>query len=213
MAQARRSHEERRAEIVEAALRLIATRGITALTVAALANELGLTGGALYRHFPSTDAILDAVAERAVSLLDASLPDPSLEPLLWLERFVDSRARAVSGQAGLARLIFSEQLAMALPESALERLRGAVRHTFVAVERALRSAQERGEIRIRRGGAGSDPDGHGRRADDRALAVRRPAWSGGGPGPRLGHDARPAHAPLRLDFAPNPSRRQPVLDW
>lgn len=147
MAQARRSHEERRAEIVEAALRLIATRGIAALTVAALASELGLTGGALYRHFPSTDAILDAVAERAVELLDASLPDASLEPLVWLERFVDSRARAVSGQAGLSRLIFSEQLAMALPESALERLRGAVRHTFVAVERALRSAQERGEVR------------------------------------------------------------------
>ncbi len=47
----RRSHEERRVEIADAALRLIATEGIASLTVATLANELGLTGGALYRHF------------------------------------------------------------------------------------------------------------------------------------------------------------------
>ena len=143
----RRSHEERRVEIADAALRLIATEGIASLTVAALANELGLTGGALYRHFPSSDAILDAVAERAVELLDASLPDPSLSPMVWLERFVDSRTRAVSGHKGLASLIISDQLAKALPETAFEHLRGAVRRTFVQVERALLSGQSQGQIR------------------------------------------------------------------
>ncbi len=143
----RRSHEERRIEIADAALRLIATQGIASLTVAALAKELGLTGGALYRHFPSSDAILDAVAERAVELLDASLPDPTLSPMLWLEQFVDSRTRAVSGHKGLASLIISDQLAKALPETAFEHLRGAVRRTFVQVERALLSAQSQGQIR------------------------------------------------------------------
>ena len=143
----RRSHEERRVEIADAALRLIATEGIASLTVATLANELGLTGGALYRHFPSSDAILDAVAERAVELLDASLPDPSLSPMVWLEPFVDSRTRAVSGHKGLASLIISDQLAKALPETAFEHLRGAVRRTFVQVERALLSGQSQGQIR------------------------------------------------------------------
>jgi TetR/AcrR family transcriptional regulator len=147
MAQVRRTHEERRSEIADAALRIIATRGITALTVAALAKELGLTGGALYRHSPSTDAILDAVAARAAELLDASLPDASLDPLTWLERFIESRSRAVAGHAGLARLILSDQLAMALPEGAIERLRGAVRNTAAAITRALREGQARGEIR------------------------------------------------------------------
>ncbi|MCC6556562.1 MAG: TetR/AcrR family transcriptional regulator [Polyangiaceae bacterium] len=143
----RRTHEERRAEIADAALRIIATRGITALTVSALAGELGLTGGALYRHYPSTDAILDAVAARAAELLDASLPDASLDPLTWLDRFVESRSRAVAGHAGLAPLLLSDQLAMALPEGAIERLRGAVRNTAAAIERALREGQARGEIR------------------------------------------------------------------
>ena len=124
----RRSHEERRVEIADAALRLIATEGIASLTVATLANELGLT-------------------ERAVELLDASLPDPSLSPMVWLEQFVDSRTRAVSGHKGLASLIISDQLAKALPETAFEHLRGAVRRTFVQVERALLSGQSQGQIR------------------------------------------------------------------
>ncbi len=147
MAQPRRSHEERREEIADAALRIIATRGLTNLKVSALAKELGVTGGALYRHYPSTDAILDAVAARAAELLDGTFPDPSLPPLEWLERFVLSRAETVSGHAGLSRLLLSEQVAMAMPESALEHLRDAVRKTFVSVEQAIRRGQEQGAIR------------------------------------------------------------------
>jgi AcrR family transcriptional regulator len=143
----RRSTEERQAEIADAALRIIATRGLGALTVSALAKELGLTGGALYRHFPSTEAILEAVSARVVALLVASLPDPSHEPLVWLERFIESRASTVSGHAGLARLLFSDQLALALPERALDHLRGVVKTTGQAIVRALVEGQRRGDIR------------------------------------------------------------------
>jgi AcrR family transcriptional regulator len=143
----RRSTEERQEEIADAALRILATRGLGALTVSALAKELGLTGGALYRHFPSTDAILEAVSARVVAVLVASLPDPSLAPLAWLERFIESRANTVSGHAGLARLLFSDQLALALPEPALVHLRGVVKTTGQAIVRALLEGQRRGEIR------------------------------------------------------------------
>ncbi len=143
----RRSHEERRTEIADAALRIIATRGITELTVAALAAELGITGGALYRHFASTDEILVAVAARAVELVDATLPSGDLEPLAWLEQFVESRARTVGGHPGLARLLISDQLAMALPAAAVELVQGAVRRTFASIERALRRGQEVGAVR------------------------------------------------------------------
>lgn len=147
MATTRKSTEERQREIADAALRILGTRGIGALTVAALAKELGLTGGALYRHFPSTDAILEAVAARVVELLTASLPDPELEPIEWLERFVHTRARAVGGHAGLSRLLFSDQLAMALPDAAIRELHGAARATGAAIARALAAGQERGQIR------------------------------------------------------------------
>lgn len=147
MVQVRRSHEERREEIADTALLLIATRGLAQLTVASLAKELGITGGALYRHYPSTDAILEAVAVRAAAILDESLPDETLPPLVWLERFVSARSETVSGHAGLARLLLSEQVAMGMPEEALVHLRGAVQKTFAQIERAIRAGQESGEIR------------------------------------------------------------------
>lgn len=147
MTRPRRSHEERREEIADAALRIIATRGLTNLTVSSLAKELGVTGGALYRHFESTHAILDAVAARAAELLEATFPDPSLPPLEWLERFVLTRAEAVSGHAGLSRLLLSEQVAMAMPEGAMEHLLSAVRKTHSSIEQAIRRGQEQGSIR------------------------------------------------------------------
>jgi AcrR family transcriptional regulator len=143
----RKSTEERREEIADAALRIIAMRGIAALTVAALASEVGLTGGALYRHFPSTEAILDAVAARVEALLDASLPSRDLAPLEWLRKFAESRTRAVGGHPGLLRVLFSDQVALALSPSALERLQGVVRRSRVAIHDALADGQARGEIR------------------------------------------------------------------
>ncbi len=145
MPQERRPQKQRREEIADAALRIIAKQGITALTVASLAKALGLTGGALYRHFPSTDAILEAVAARAVAILHSSLPDPSLGPLEWLERFVEGRSRAVTG--GVARIIMSEQIGKAMPQEARDVIRAAVKASFSAIESTLVAGQERGVIR------------------------------------------------------------------
>jgi TetR/AcrR family transcriptional regulator len=142
----KRSHEERVSQIAEAALRIIGTRGIRELTVSALAGELGISGGALYRHFSSTDAILEAVAERVHGLLIASIPEASLPPWEWLERFVTVRAQTVATH-GLGRLMFSDQLAMALPAAAQQRLREAVRSTLEALEACLRRGQEAGLMR------------------------------------------------------------------
>lgn len=141
----RRTQEERRGEIADAALRIIGRRGITALTVASLAKDIGLTGGALYRHFPSTDAILEAAAARAVARLNEALPDPDIDPLSWLERFIDSRSRAAAG--GLMRFILSDQLTMALPKPATALVRAAIASTFASIEQAIVAGQEKGQIR------------------------------------------------------------------
>ncbi len=143
----RLSQPERRAQIADAALRIIETRGIGQLTVASLAEEVGLTGGALYRHFESLDAVLEAVAERVAALLDESLPEPSLAPLEWLECFLKSRSSAVAGHPGLARLLFSDQFALAMPESSIALLRRSVLKTFEAIAAALERGQEQGVIR------------------------------------------------------------------
>ena len=137
----RKPTAERREEIADAALRIIGTRGIAALTVATLAAELGLTGGALYRHFPSTEAILDAVAARAEALLDATLPPEGLPPLEWLERFAEGRTRTVGTHVGLARLMLSEQVAFSLSPAAVARLQGVVDRSRAGITRALVAGQ------------------------------------------------------------------------
>lgn len=56
--------EERRQAILEATLRLVASRGFESVTMAAIAAEAGLTKGTLYLYFPSKQALLDALLHR-----------------------------------------------------------------------------------------------------------------------------------------------------
>ncbi|WP_320781925.1 TetR/AcrR family transcriptional regulator [Streptomyces sp. CRN 30] len=53
--------EERRAEIVRAALEVIAERGYRGASMAAVAERVGLTQQGLLHHFPTKDALLVAV--------------------------------------------------------------------------------------------------------------------------------------------------------
>ncbi|MFJ4618237.1 TetR/AcrR family transcriptional regulator [Streptomyces sp. NPDC088812] len=54
---------ERRAEIVRAALEVIAERGYRGASLAAVAERVGLTQQGLLHHFPTKDALLVAVLE------------------------------------------------------------------------------------------------------------------------------------------------------
>lgn len=56
-----RRREQRRSEILHAAAALIAEHGVDGLTAARLASAVDLTPGALYRYFPSMDAVVAAV--------------------------------------------------------------------------------------------------------------------------------------------------------
>ena len=60
----RLSGDIRRDQIVEAALRIIANRGVKSLTTAAIAEEVGISEANLYRHFNSKDEILQGTVEK-----------------------------------------------------------------------------------------------------------------------------------------------------
>ncbi len=63
MAQRHRTTEIRKDQIVTAAKRLIIKLGSENVTVRAIANEVGLSEGALYRHFKSKRDILSLLAD------------------------------------------------------------------------------------------------------------------------------------------------------
>lgn len=143
----RLSTELRQIELVDAALHLVATRGIAALSTRSLAEEVGLTSGALFRHFGSLDELLDAVVARVQSVLDATYPPGGLPPRERLVRFAEARSGAVGAQVGVLRLVLSDQFRLALPRRGSARLGACVEKTRGFLVRALRDGQADGTIR------------------------------------------------------------------
>lgn len=142
-----RATTSKRTEIADAALRIIGDRGVTALTIANLASELGVTPGAPFRHFSSREEILEEVAARVVEIMGSAFPDPSLPPLERLSRLFMARVEAVGKHAGVARLLFSDQFTKALPDSAASQIRSLIKRTRNFILEILREASESGQIR------------------------------------------------------------------
>ena len=147
MSDTRRPSDVRQVELVDAALHLIATRGIAALTTRSLAEQVGLSSGAIFRHFPSLEAVLEAVVSRVEVVLDSTYPEPALPPAEKLERFIEARSTAVGKQVGILRLVQSEQFLLALPKNGSERLSACEQRTRSFITECLREGQEAGQIR------------------------------------------------------------------
>lgn len=147
MRDARQSLTLKQTEIADAALRIIGERGIAALTTASLTQELGVSSGAPFRHFASRDEILEAAAQRVAEMVAGTYPDATLPPLERLRALFLARVSTLGKRAGVARFIFSEQFALALPPTAVERMLDLVRGTRAFVLQALKEGMERGEIR------------------------------------------------------------------
>ena len=147
MGDVRRSSEVRQVELTDAALHIIATRGIGAVSTRSLAEQVGLSSGAIFRHFASLDALLDAVVARVEEVLESTYPPSDLPPLERLQRFVEARSAAVGSQVGIMRLVLSEQFLLSLPKSGSARLSSCVQKTRGYVRDVLREGQETGELR------------------------------------------------------------------
>ncbi len=138
---------DRRRELVDVALEIIATRGIAALSTRALAKEVGLSSGAIFRHFASLDALLEAIVDRVETILERSFPSLELPGLERLERFVEARGAAVERHPGIPRLVLSEQFLLALPADGSARLSAVVKSTRDFIRDCIRDGQEEGDIR------------------------------------------------------------------
>lgn len=65
---------QRRTEVLQAAIELLDEVGLDALTMRLLASRLGVRASALYRHYPSKQALLDAMVTHLVSPADDVVP-------------------------------------------------------------------------------------------------------------------------------------------
>lgn len=143
----RRPTGERRAEIAAAALRIIGERGLTSLTAASLAAEIGVTSGALFRHFTSRDAILAESVRYAVAKIEETFPDPDLPPVERILQLARNRVKVLGSDRGLAWLLRSDQAYLTMPEDAVARLRSLVAKTRQYLLDALVQGMDEGSIR------------------------------------------------------------------
>lgn len=103
--------DERRAVTVESVVQLAGVQNPSEITTAAIAKHMQVTQGALFRHFPSKDAILQAVmtwvAERLLLRLDKAAGQAA-SPTAALQAVFMAHIGFVSERPGVPRLIFGE---------------------------------------------------------------------------------------------------------
>jgi AcrR family transcriptional regulator len=141
---ARKPAGSRRREIVEAALKVIAEQGLTRFTALAIAREVGVSDAALFRHFPTKEAIVLAAIERVEEMLFEDFPPPDADPLDRLGRFFERRVSVIRANPGVARLVASEQLAQAGSPEGVARVAAIRRRSQSFVRQTLAEAHRQG---------------------------------------------------------------------
>ncbi len=111
--------EERRAVTVETVLELAAEQNPGEITTTMIAKRMGVTQGALFRHFPNKDAlwqsVMEWVAERLMNRIERAAADTDA-PLDALEAMFMAHVEFVTEHPGAPRLLFGElQKAEATP--------------------------------------------------------------------------------------------------
>ena len=103
--------EERRLVTIETVIELAGEQNPSEITTAAIAKRMGLTQGALFRHFPNKNAMLQAVmewvAERLLSRLENAAEAKS-SPLEALENMFMAHVAFIAEHPGIPRMLFAE---------------------------------------------------------------------------------------------------------
>ena len=118
----RKASSERKIEIVQAVLKIIHDQGLTSLSTKTISTELGLSSGAIFRHFDSMDEIFRQVVSYGVTRIDETFPEESLPPFDRLKSLITNRYELFQESPGLAWLLKSDQAALTLPQDSLQTL-------------------------------------------------------------------------------------------
>jgi AcrR family transcriptional regulator len=111
--------EQRREQITQAALDLINDQGVSGLSIAGIARRVGIVPSALYRHFTSKDAVLDAVLDLIQQrLLDnvAHVRRKTPVPLKQLNLLFSRHTAMLSENRAIPHVVFSDAVYNGQPD-------------------------------------------------------------------------------------------------
>lgn len=116
---ARKPAEDRKAEIIAALLLLADRIGPDRVTTGAVAQAVGVTQAALFRHFPTKAALWQAAAGQLGAAMGAAWTralDSSDQPLARLRALTDAQFGQIAATPALPMLLFSRELRVDNPE-------------------------------------------------------------------------------------------------
>lgn len=147
--QRRFDHETRQHQIAAAAREIVTTRGLTSLTINELAERVGVTEAALYKHVRSKDEVLILLVSDIRASLFSAISDaltPELSPLERLEHLLRLHLSYVKERRGVSFVIISESLRFGEP-NVREETRQLVDDYLALVSSIVTEGIRRGEVR------------------------------------------------------------------
>ena len=133
--------EDRREQIIDAAMHVFAQKGFTKATNKDIAREAGITPGLIYYYFESKDALLNAIVETRSPLQVISSLSPeelALPPEMFLRMLVMRILGIMEGEnmVGLIRVMLPEMIhnptVSSIPASLFQRVFGLIGKYFEA---------------------------------------------------------------------------------
>lgn len=109
----RKTAESRKAEIIDATLRLADKFGPDRLTTETIANAVGLTQPAIFRHFPKKQDLWEAVAARVGSMMEARWKKAQTGDTRATDRIralIGAQLRLIQSTPAIPAILFSREL-------------------------------------------------------------------------------------------------------
>lgn len=138
---------ERRQQIADAALRILAERGPHHLTALAVAREVGVADASLFKHFAGMEAIVEAAIERFGEALDADLQRAETDPQERLAAFLMARIATLRARPELLQVAFNERLADAAGIQGALRVKAFTARSREFALQCLQQGQQTGQFR------------------------------------------------------------------
>lgn len=141
---------KRKDEIIDVSMSIIAEKGIQGLTIKNLANSIGISEPAIYRHYAGKHEILEALLTK-ISIGNDKNKKYSLEEqndvILLLSAFFNEKVLTFEANPALASVVFAEDLFKNDVElSAI--FNNIMNKNEKAIQHIIRKGQEKKQIRI-----------------------------------------------------------------
>ncbi len=140
--------DERKAATVETLVALAGEQNPAEITTTVIAKRMGVTQGALFRHFPTKDAmlqaVLDWVAEHLLARVDKAV-EKAPSPLAALEAMFMAHIDFVAAHQGVPRMLFGEL--QSAKETAPKRIvKTLIRRYGERVQHVIEEGKAKGEL-------------------------------------------------------------------